>query len=257
MTTQNDTAVKGCPYAAARAAEPRLHVKDDAARLYTFAEVEQTMAREHPLAMIAAWMRRFLARPHPELGRGGPVCPFVPGAISQDTIWLAAVNHGSADREAIKELAGRYREIFLDLEPKNGEGAMMKSILIVFPNVTTENAGIIDEVQLELKPQFVDSGLMLGEFHELNQGQGLRNPDFRPLRSPVPLLAIRFMVESDIPFLHRMMYPPALRARLIKSYIRRLGTTVNKNTFDIALEALVAAEIQMRTNDSVEIEAQV
>ena len=48
----------------------------------------------------------------------------------------------------------------------------------------------------------LDRGLMLGQFHPLPPAEGgLWNPDFRPLRSPVPLLAIRQMVPSDLPFL--------------------------------------------------------
>lgn len=254
MTANNDQPVKGCPYAAARAAEPLLHIKEDPARLYTFGEVAKGMAPDHPLSVTIDWIRRFLAKPHPELGRGGPVCPFVPSAINQDTIWMTAV--ASADREAIKQVVARYRELFLDLEPKTGELSMMKSIVIVFPNVPSDNAAVVDQVQLELKPQFVDSGLMIGEFHERNEGEGLRNANFRPLRSPIPLIAIRFMVESDIPFLHRMMYPPEMRARLLKSYIRRLGTSVNKNTFDFAIDALVTAQIEMRGNGSVEVAAE-
>jgi hypothetical protein len=244
MTTQIVNNAQGCPYSGGGHAI--LPVRDKQAALHTFAEVAKTMTPEHPLSVTIDWIRKFLARPHPNLGRSGPVCPFVPGAITQNTIWLTSVSHGCGDREAIKELVTRYRELFLELEPKSGDLSMMKAILIVFPNVSTENAGIIDEIQFELKPKFVEDGLMIGEFHELNQGQGLRNPDFRPLRSPIPLLAIRFMVESDIPFLHRMMYPPQLRARLIKGYLRRLGTEISKNSFDIALNGLVAAEIEMR-----------
>lgn len=230
-----------CPYSG-RGGEAILPIRDT--NLHTFDEVAKGMAPDHPLAITIQWMRQFLARPHPDLGRGGPVCPFVPGAIAQDTIWLTAVD--SVDHHSIKQAVARYRDLFLDLEPKNGELSMMKSILIVFPNVPSANAGVVDQVQLELKPQFVDSGLMIGEFHERNEGEGLRNPNFRPLRSPIPLLAIRFMVESDIPFLGRMMYPPELRERLLKSYIRRLGTTANKNLFESALEELVNAKIQIR-----------
>ena len=44
--------------------------------------------------------------------------------------------------------------------------------------------------------------LMLGQFHPLPPAEpGLWNADFRPLRSPVPLLAIRHMVPTDLPFL--------------------------------------------------------
>jgi hypothetical protein len=43
---------------------------------------------------------------------------------------------------------------------------------------------------------------MIGEYHEGPPDKaGLWNSRFRPLRSPVPLLAIRHMVPTDFPFL--------------------------------------------------------
>jgi hypothetical protein len=30
-----------------------------------------------------------VVRPHEDLGRAGPVCPFVPGALERKTLWLA------------------------------------------------------------------------------------------------------------------------------------------------------------------------
>jgi hypothetical protein len=42
---------------------------------------------------------------------------------------------------------------------------------------------------------------MIGQFHPKCDQPGLWNDDFRPLRSPIPLLAIRIMVPGDLPFL--------------------------------------------------------
>ncbi len=55
-------------------------------------------------------------------------------------------------------------------------------------------------VQAKLKNDFVARGLMLGQFHPHCDEPGLWNDDFRPLRSPVPLLGIRHMVPTDFPF---------------------------------------------------------
>jgi hypothetical protein len=251
---QEKALAAGCPHAA-RAAS--LSIRSEAPpapaspELFTIAQVESLMAADHPLAITAKWMRRFLGRPHRELGRQGPVCPFVPGAIAQDTIWLANCSLGRGDRQAIVEIIGLFRDLYLDLEPKTGDEAQWKAMVIVFPNVAIEDAAVIDEVQAELKARFVDAGLMIGEFHERNESPGLRNADFRPLRSPIPALAIRFMVETDLPFLHRTLYPPPLRADFIRSYLRRLGATISRSNFDAALDALVSAEIEIRTLEEV------
>jgi hypothetical protein len=264
LTDDGTAAAQGCPHAARAAAAaatgrddiagPMLHARDvadvppsaAAPEIHTFAQVRSLLAEDHPLAVTTAWIKSFLARPHQDLGRPGPVCPFVPGAISQDTIWLACVPEGRGDRQAIVDIIGHYRDLFLELEPKTGDSAMMKAMVIVFPNVPSDDAGVIDEVQFELKSQFVEAGMMIGEFHERNDGGGLRNPDFRPLRSPIPSLAIRFMVETDLPFMNRPLYAPVVRAGFIRSYIRRLGTTISRNSFDIALNALIAAQLQLR-----------
>ena len=69
-------------------------------------------------------------------------------------------------------------------------------------------------MQKELKPFFVEKGLMIGEFHMANNMStkpltniqinyfyligGLRNPNFYPLRTPYPCLAMRYMVNRYI-----------------------------------------------------------
>jgi hypothetical protein len=44
---------------------------------------------------------------------------------------------------------------------------------------------------------------MIGLFEPNSEAEGLLNRDFRPLRAPVPVLAIRTLVEQDAPFVVR------------------------------------------------------
>ena len=64
---------------------------------------------------------------------------------------------------------------------------------------------------------------MLGEFHRYNNSPGLRNPEFFPLRTPYPSLAMRYMVPSDLPFLSPDKYPPRLRVAFLESFLSRFG----------------------------------
>ena len=41
------------------------------------------------LNAVADWIQTFVATPNKDLGRAGPVCPFVPGACERKTLWLA------------------------------------------------------------------------------------------------------------------------------------------------------------------------
>lgn len=182
-------------------------------QLYTPIEIGQLHDNEDLpyLIQILEWVKNFLGRPHPHLGRPGAVCPFVPHSLRSNSIRLAVIRTKDLYPEQIENLVKRYRDIFLEMDVKGQESKISKAFLLIFPDIDIEDAPkTIDSIQQKLKPLFVESGLMIGEFHKRNQSPGLHNPDFRPLRSPVPLLAIRFMVEADLPFLQSPIHTYAL-----------------------------------------------
>lgn len=230
-----------CPMPMPAEAQDETAAEGSQCRLLRGSDVERGLPAHAPLAVTLQWVRDFLARPHPDVGRAGPVCPFTPTALALDTIWLTEVDDPSPDRDVIVELISQYRDRFLEIEPRFGSAALNKTILVVFPTLGSGAATLLDDVQGELKASFVELGLMLGEFHSENESPGLRNPDFRPLRSPVPMLAIRHMVESDLPFLRRTLDAPAIRASYLRSYLRRLGGTVRAKYLDQAVTALAEA----------------
>ena len=57
---------------------------EDVSRTRTLAQSDLDALRA-----VADWIKTFVARPHKDLGRAGPVCPFVPGALERKTLWLA------------------------------------------------------------------------------------------------------------------------------------------------------------------------
>ncbi|MFZ5638009.1 MAG: DUF6875 domain-containing protein [Pseudomonadota bacterium] len=209
-------------------------------------EVEAANDPDSPLGAIVSWVRRFLARPHPDVGRAGPVCPFTPMALELDTIWMTEIVDAEPDPQRIQDVVEQCRQMFLDAEPREGAMAINKVFMIVFSSLDASAAPLIDAIQARLKPGFVDVGLMLGEFHARNDTPGLRNAEFRPLRSPIPMLVIRHMVESDLPFLKREIDAPQVRGSYLRSYLRRLGGSIRRNYFDQAVDALVEAEMEMR-----------
>lgn len=220
-------------------------------RLRRISEVERTCDPRSPLRCVLEWIRSFLARSHPQLGRSGSVCPFVPIALGLDTIWMAEVTETTVNFDRICAIITNYRNVFLGTEPKSGPEAMNKAFLVVFSSLAasgSDGAAVVDRVQAHLKKYFVEMGLMLGEFHAANESPGLRNPDFRPLRSPIPMIAIRHMVESDLPFLIRETYPPNLRSSFLRSYLFRMGGALSQVKFSEAVEGLIAAELAMASN---------
>lgn len=219
-------------------------------QLYSPVELSQLQpdfANLDDLNQTVQWFKNFLAKPHANLGRAGAVCPFAPRALKLNTVRVAAIRTEGMNQTQIEELVCRYRDQFLQLAPTSGEMAFYKAIMLVFPDVSAEQAPeLIDEVQRKLKPYFVEQGLMIGEFHQHNDTPGLHNPDFRPLRSPVPMLAIRFMAESDLPFLERVTDEPQLRAQYLSAYLKQMEPIVkNPAKLTAARNALALAQAQM------------
>lgn len=181
---------------------------------------EPIRAHARPLQQIVQWARDYLIKPHPELGRPGPVCPYVNGSMERGT-FLLGLCPGNPDRGAVQSLLMRYRDWFLELEPRHLPSAQLKTIVIAFPDLPPERvAEVIDLTQQELKPHYVSRGLMIGEFHAgPPQKGGLWNGEFRPLWCPVPLLAIRNLVPTDFPFL-------VDDSRFVQAYVTRIGDAV-------------------------------
>ena len=156
-----------------------------------------------PLKQIVDWARSYLCEAHPELGREGPVCPYVQASMRKRSFFLTVQRgreHTPADVErTVKDL----RDWFLQLEPSRGPQRIYKTILCLFPDLAKTDVPIlIDQVQDRLKAEYVPLGVMVGEFHDGPPDKaGLWNPDFRPLAAPVPMLVIRYMVSTDFPFL--------------------------------------------------------
>jgi len=202
----------------------------------------------HELLGIVDWCENFLGKPSGLVGRSGNVCPFVPEALMRGSLKFATVALNKRGLEAvteIEEMIDACREHFLSGERVAGKMDIFGSMVLIFPGVTSEEAPLaIDPSQRKLKPSFVREGLMLGEFHPFSSTPGLRNRCFRPLRSPVPLLAIRHMVESDVDFLMAPNDPAATRVKSLRAYLKFLGPSLSVASQIKAREALRLAEAQ-------------
>ncbi|GAB2966772.1 DUF6875 domain-containing protein [Saccharothrix stipae] len=152
-----------------------------------------------PGGVPVEWVRDYLCRPHPQLGRPGPVCPYVPAAVAARSLWTVVVTRRPDHVDDLVATMGWYRDWFT---ATTDPGDVRQALLVVFPGLRPDRVGLIEQAQRRCKTAFVRAGLMIGEFHGGPPAAGgVRNPAFRPLRSPVPLLAVRRMVASDLPFL--------------------------------------------------------
>lgn len=69
-------------------------------------DVQRDLPANAPLVIILQWVNNSLARPHPDVGSSGPVCPFTPTALALDTIWLTEIDNTDPDRDTIVEVIG-------------------------------------------------------------------------------------------------------------------------------------------------------
>ena len=146
------------------------------------------------------WIEEYVCRPHPDLGREGPVCPFVPRIVEDGELRVEVDD--SLDGTEPEEMEARMRAALstfeaIDLPP------WKKALVVVFAGVPEERADVVDRVQASLKPESVRKGLMVGQFHPHSTEAGARNADFLANRAPFAAIAVRHMSYHDIVFLDR------------------------------------------------------
>lgn len=108
-------------------------------------EASAASADQHPaLGTIASWVTSYLCCPHAELGRSGPVCPFVPGALQKQLLFAVVHEDDDLDVSAIKAILLREMKRFIDLAPTSGNEAQFKSVMVVFPELPADKLSLIE-----------------------------------------------------------------------------------------------------------------
>lgn len=101
------------------------------------------------------------------------------------------------------------------------------TMVIVFLN----NEGVhyeetLIKVHTNYKRKLIYEGLLVGEFYPTNFNHGLYNKEFFPLKSEIPMLAIRYLIEDDL--------PEELKRDFIEGYLETLGDSISRENFNIA-----------------------
>jgi hypothetical protein len=170
---------------------------DDASRTRELARSDLDALRA-----VAGWIETFVAKPHKDLGRAGPVCPFTPGALERDTLWLAPEHVADRSAPDVSELVREYQRQFQEARPTDGEETIYKAFVVVFPDLSPDRAkGLLADVIEQLAvSSYAKDGLVMGPFYEGNEGTAIYNASFHPFTSPVPCLLVRQAVVSDWKF---------------------------------------------------------
>ena len=190
--------------------------------------------------VLADWVRQYLMRPHPDLGRTGHVCPFTAKAARLALLRIGISPLGPADRHQILRTMRDAMQAFHVL-PSTRATRIFRTVIVGFPNCTgADGIAALHRVQNAMRYHSLVGAKMIGLFEPGSQATGLINAEFRPLRSPVPVLAIRMLVEQDAPFVARnpllapiyvLKFPLAGTRRLlhIRAERQRAGTLAATN----------------------------
>jgi hypothetical protein len=172
---------------------------------------------EPPLAVLLSWVETYLMSAHADLGRPGAVCPFTRQAAKLDTVRLGISTATAADEDAA---FATVRRSFANLDAIPAQPSLQhfRTVIIGFPGCTAPaGTAMLQRVQKRLKFASLRRLRMIGLMHPESEAPGLWNPEFRPLRAPFPVVAVRHMVEQDAPFAARhplLMLPYLARFRL-------------------------------------------
>ncbi len=157
-------------------------------------------AAQHPdAAVLTRWIADHLVHPHPDLGRDGPVCPFIRQTTNHHALWAAVIRGG--DELTVEDLSAAVLDahaLYNRLRAGESDDRRLTAVTI-FPGLTRTDR--IDTVHRRHKTEVVRDGLMLGQFYPGCRVPGLWNAAFRPLDAPLPMLVIRPMMTTDYPFL--------------------------------------------------------
>ena len=154
------------------------------------------------LQAVADWITTFVVNPHKNLGRAGTVCPFVPGSLERQVLWLAPEQIADRGEPDVVQLMNGYKRLLLETQPTGGDDAGYKVIVVVFTDLPADRAqGVFGDVLQHLAvPSYAADGVLFGPYYEGNEQTAIHNPRFRPFQSPVPLLFVRPGVIGDWEF---------------------------------------------------------
>lgn len=148
-------------------------------------------------AALLAWLRLTVAAPEPRLGRNGPLCPFVPIALRQRLVFATMVESDAAPVAVLEQ----HVRAFLAAPPVPPDPtALNKSLLVVFPS-EVRGPSLTAAVR-EIKSGLIKRGLTCGEFFPDSDDRSAREQKVQVARSPVPLVALRYLSSHDRLFLN-------------------------------------------------------
>lgn len=197
--------------------------------LFTYRDSRRPVASSEALAVLSDWLSDYAMSDHVELGRTGTVCPFVKQASKLDTLRLGISLAGPKDEASVfTDIRSSFEDLKLIPAPRGK--TQLRTIAIGFPDCASDDGvAMLERVYKRHKYYTLFRSRMIAFFHAGAETHGLWNPEFRPMRAPMPVIGIRYMIEQDAVFAskHKLLTAPYLLrfgpagARRLVDYWRR------------------------------------
>ncbi|MFX0580328.1 DUF6875 domain-containing protein [Nocardia nepalensis] len=184
--------------------------------------------------MVRTWAEDHLMAEDPELGRDGPVCPYVGPSIRRDLMWVGRVPGARPWPSFVRLVLSDAMQLYPTLPPTDGDAAVLRTLIAVLPDL--KDYTLIDELHAELKSAFVARGVMLGQFYPGCAEPGLWNKDYRPFDAPIPMIVVRDMMATDFPFL-------VAKPEWMSAYFEKFAPALPAHVRHVVVSRLTASSI--------------
>jgi heptaprenyl diphosphate synthase len=230
---------------------PHVSVPTKMTKTHTFASPDDVKSARR----VLVWARNYLMRDHELVNRPYPpqtICPFVEASMKANCFYMAFHNEvNGSDVTAIAELILSYVNPFNEAPPLGQRERILKALVIVFPNIEERFLTALDSCHRMIKPDIVKLGMMIGQFHRKCRELAIHNPRWDEIsKSPISLMAMRYMALHDIMFLDRneeefrvyndkFGYRFVQQGKLLASYQKHLIPYYNRaiSTFGCEMES--------------------
>lgn len=184
---------------------------------------QERAAQYAPIYACMDWTTGYIAKPHPDIGRPGVICPRVPLSLKADSLYWGLYHQEEIDEAQADLLVDSLDDLFLSLKPVERPPSLLKALLLVMPKNTDLARQSVEKVQRAFKERSLKKGILLGKFHSELRTTALNNPNFRPGLSPYPILAFRYAVDTDIKFMLTTGAPAHLKIGWIHAFLETIG----------------------------------
>jgi hypothetical protein len=159
-----------------------------------------SLSRAGEIDAVHAWVRDYLGRPHPDLGRKGPVCPFATNALQDDSLWVAFEERiDGKSTWPLRRALLRYADAYAS-RARASERPELTALLVIFPRLPRERYAMLDDLHAELKTMLMTGDVMVSALHPESTRPAVWNARFHVLRAPFAAVAFRTMDVRDIVF---------------------------------------------------------